>query len=161
VLLLVTFRPEFDAPWVGRPYVTTLTINRLAEHEASAMIDRIVGNWQIDALYRTLSFRFRCSFPIVEHQRHACLYEFFDSVHRSFPLQKFTEGSRIDRRDPRWRLTTPVPTNHRAVKRHADFERPALASAATPAGPLPSTHRICLDSNAMFTLCSRGSPFRS
>ena len=22
------FRPEFDAPWVGRPYVTTLTINR-------------------------------------------------------------------------------------------------------------------------------------
>jgi len=61
VLLLVTYRPEFDAPWVGRPYVTTLTINRLAEHEASAMIDRIVGNWQIDALYRTLSFRFRCS----------------------------------------------------------------------------------------------------
>src|SRR6516162_3019730 len=34
VLLLVTFRPEFDAPWVGRPYVTTLIINRLAEHEA-------------------------------------------------------------------------------------------------------------------------------
>ncbi|MFY9840005.1 MAG: adenylate/guanylate cyclase domain-containing protein, partial [Xanthobacteraceae bacterium] len=24
VLLLVTFRPEFDAPWVGRPYVTSL-----------------------------------------------------------------------------------------------------------------------------------------
>jgi tetratricopeptide (TPR) repeat protein len=44
VLLLVTFRPEFDAPWVGRPYVTALIINRLAEHEASAMIDRIVGD---------------------------------------------------------------------------------------------------------------------
>src|SRR5262252_4934835 len=44
VLLLVTFRPEFDAPWVGRPYVTALIINRLAEHEAGAMIDRIVGN---------------------------------------------------------------------------------------------------------------------
>ena len=44
VLLLVTFRPEFDAPWVGRPYVTSLIINRLAEHEAGAMIDRIVGN---------------------------------------------------------------------------------------------------------------------
>jgi len=50
--LLVTFRPEFDAPWVGRPYVTTLTINRLAEHEASAMIDRIVGNWQLSASIR-------------------------------------------------------------------------------------------------------------
>jgi class 3 adenylate cyclase/tetratricopeptide (TPR) repeat protein len=44
VLLLVTFRPEFDAPWVGRPHVTVLIINRLAEHQAGAMIDRIVGN---------------------------------------------------------------------------------------------------------------------
>ena len=34
LLLVVTFRPEFDAPWVGRPYVTALIINRLAEHEA-------------------------------------------------------------------------------------------------------------------------------
>ena len=40
------------------------------------------------------------------------------------------------------------------MKRHADFERPALAHAATPASPLTSTHRICLDSGIMFTLCS-------
>jgi class 3 adenylate cyclase/predicted ATPase len=52
VLLLVTFRPEFDAPWVGRPYVTSLTINRLAEHEASAMIDRIGGDSQLSASIR-------------------------------------------------------------------------------------------------------------
>jgi predicted ATPase len=44
VLLLVTFRPEFQAPWIGRPYVTALTINRLAEREVSTMIDRVVGN---------------------------------------------------------------------------------------------------------------------
>jgi class 3 adenylate cyclase/tetratricopeptide (TPR) repeat protein len=43
-LLIVTFRPEFDPPWVGRPYVTALTINRLAEREVSVMIDRLVGN---------------------------------------------------------------------------------------------------------------------
>src|SRR6516165_3575239 len=52
VLLLVTFRPEFDAPWVERPYVTARIINRLAEHEASAMIDRIVGNKQLSANIR-------------------------------------------------------------------------------------------------------------
>jgi class 3 adenylate cyclase/predicted ATPase len=52
VLLLVTFRPEFDAPWVGRPYVTALIINRLAEHEANAMIDRVVGNSQLSASIR-------------------------------------------------------------------------------------------------------------
>jgi class 3 adenylate cyclase len=44
VLLLVTFRSEFQAPWVGRPYVTALTINRLGERDISAMIDRVVGN---------------------------------------------------------------------------------------------------------------------
>jgi class 3 adenylate cyclase/predicted ATPase len=44
VLLLVMFRPEFEAPWIGRPYVTALTINRLTEREVSAMIDRVVGN---------------------------------------------------------------------------------------------------------------------
>ena len=29
VLLIVTFRPEFDAPWVGQSHVTSLTLNRL------------------------------------------------------------------------------------------------------------------------------------
>ena len=44
VLLIVTFRPEFEAPWVGQPHVTALTINRLAEREIGAMIDRVIGN---------------------------------------------------------------------------------------------------------------------
>ncbi len=44
VLLIVTFRPEFEPPWIGRPYVTTLTINRLGNREVSAMIDRMIGN---------------------------------------------------------------------------------------------------------------------
>jgi len=49
VLLLVTFRPEFDVPWVARPYVTALIVNRLAEHEAGAIIDRIAGNKPLSA----------------------------------------------------------------------------------------------------------------
>src|SRR5215471_3632143 len=44
VLLIVTFRPEFEPPWLGRPYVTALTINRLAEREVGAIIDGVVGN---------------------------------------------------------------------------------------------------------------------
>src|SRR5262249_6329018 len=46
------FRPEFDPPWIGRPYVTALTINRLAEREVGAMIDRLVGNKLIPASIR-------------------------------------------------------------------------------------------------------------
>jgi class 3 adenylate cyclase len=52
VLLLVTFRPEFHAPWVGRAHVTALIVNRLAEHEAGGMIDRIVGDSQLSARIR-------------------------------------------------------------------------------------------------------------
>jgi class 3 adenylate cyclase/predicted ATPase len=44
VLLFVTFRPEFAAPWIDRSNVTALTINRLAPREALALIDHILGN---------------------------------------------------------------------------------------------------------------------
>jgi predicted ATPase/class 3 adenylate cyclase len=43
-LLVITFRPEFDAPWAGLSHVTSLTINRLGEREAAAIIERLVGN---------------------------------------------------------------------------------------------------------------------
>lgn len=52
VLLIVTFRPEFEPPWIGRPYVTTLTIKRLGEREISSMIDGVVGNKLIPANIR-------------------------------------------------------------------------------------------------------------
>ena len=38
VLLLVTFRPEFDPPWLGRPHVTSLGINRLAQRDVDVLI---------------------------------------------------------------------------------------------------------------------------
>jgi predicted ATPase len=52
VLLIVTFRPEFEPPWIGRPYVTALTINRLTERQVSAMIDRVIGNKLLPAALR-------------------------------------------------------------------------------------------------------------
>jgi predicted ATPase len=44
VLLIVTFRPEFDPPWIGRSHATAMTINRLTQREVAAMIDRVAGN---------------------------------------------------------------------------------------------------------------------
>jgi class 3 adenylate cyclase/predicted ATPase len=44
VLLIVTLRPEFPAPWVGQSHVTALTLNRLVQRDVAAMIDRLVGN---------------------------------------------------------------------------------------------------------------------
>ena len=52
VLLLVTFRREFEPPWIGQPHVTALTINRLGQREIVAMIDRVAGNKVIPANIR-------------------------------------------------------------------------------------------------------------
>ena len=44
VLLIVTYRPEFEPPWIGRPDATALTLNRLGKREIGAMIDGVTGN---------------------------------------------------------------------------------------------------------------------
>jgi hypothetical protein len=44
VLLLVTYRPEFEPPWIGLPHVTALTLRRLAQRDIDAMIGRVAGN---------------------------------------------------------------------------------------------------------------------
>ena len=41
VLVVVTFRPEFRAPWVGRAGVTSLAVNRLARHHTATLIDSV------------------------------------------------------------------------------------------------------------------------
>jgi class 3 adenylate cyclase/predicted ATPase len=51
-LLIMTFRPEFDPPWIGIPYVTALTINRLGQRDIEAMISRVVGDKLLPANIR-------------------------------------------------------------------------------------------------------------
>ena len=48
-LLIVAFRPEFSAPWVGQPHVTSLTLNRLGERDAATIIEHLVGNKKLPA----------------------------------------------------------------------------------------------------------------
>ena len=52
MLLIVTFRPEFEPPWIGQPHVTALTLNRLTQREVSALIDRVAGNWALPVSIR-------------------------------------------------------------------------------------------------------------
>jgi class 3 adenylate cyclase/predicted ATPase len=52
VLLIVTFRPEFDPPWIGRPHVTVLTINRLPERAVYALIDCVAAGTFVPANIR-------------------------------------------------------------------------------------------------------------
>ncbi len=43
VLLIVTYRPEFKAPWTGQPQVTMLALNRLDRRDGTALIAQIAG----------------------------------------------------------------------------------------------------------------------
>ncbi len=52
VLLIVTFRPEFEPPWVGRPHVSAVNLNRLGEREIASMIDGVTGNKPLPANIR-------------------------------------------------------------------------------------------------------------
>jgi predicted ATPase len=44
VLMILTFRPEFTAPWVGRPQVTLLTLSRLPPRQRADMIKGVIGS---------------------------------------------------------------------------------------------------------------------
>jgi predicted ATPase len=43
VLLIMTYRPEFQAPWTGQPQVTMLALNRLDRRNGTALIAQIAG----------------------------------------------------------------------------------------------------------------------
>jgi predicted ATPase len=49
VLLLVTFRPEFAAPWIGQPYVTVLTLRRLGARDSMTLAGYVSGNHALAA----------------------------------------------------------------------------------------------------------------
>jgi predicted ATPase len=47
VLVILTFRPEFAPPWLGRPQVTMLNLNRLAPKQRAEMIVYVTGGKEL------------------------------------------------------------------------------------------------------------------
>jgi class 3 adenylate cyclase len=41
VLVIITFRPEFTPPWIGRPHVSFVTLNRLPPRQRAEMITHV------------------------------------------------------------------------------------------------------------------------
>jgi class 3 adenylate cyclase len=44
VLLVATYRPEFQPPWVGGSQVTVIALNRLGRGEGTTLVHRLAGN---------------------------------------------------------------------------------------------------------------------
>jgi class 3 adenylate cyclase/predicted ATPase len=49
VLALVTFRPDFEPPWVGLPNVSSLTLGRLDRSDVESIIVRLTGGRRLPA----------------------------------------------------------------------------------------------------------------
>ena len=49
VLALFTFRPEYEAPWVGLPNVATLTLGRLDRNDVESMVAQVAGGRTLPA----------------------------------------------------------------------------------------------------------------
>jgi predicted ATPase len=49
VLLIVTFRPEFQPPWTGQPQVSMLALNRLDRRDRTALVTQIAGGKALPA----------------------------------------------------------------------------------------------------------------
>ena len=51
VMVVITYRPEFSAPWVGKPRVTQLSLNRLDRGHCALMCQTVAGSEKLpDAL---------------------------------------------------------------------------------------------------------------
>jgi predicted ATPase len=54
-LLVITFRPEFKAPWFGQSHVSTLSLSRLDRREGVALAASVAGNYVLsDAVIREI-----------------------------------------------------------------------------------------------------------
>jgi class 3 adenylate cyclase/tetratricopeptide (TPR) repeat protein len=48
VLMVVTHRPEFDAPWIGRSHVTPIILGRLESRDCAALVKSVTRDADID-----------------------------------------------------------------------------------------------------------------
>ncbi len=57
VLLIVTFRPEFQPPWFGKPRVTMLALNRLDRRDRISLVAQVAGKALPDAVIEQIADR--------------------------------------------------------------------------------------------------------
>ncbi|MET3591326.1 class 3 adenylate cyclase [Mesorhizobium shonense] len=50
VLLVITFRPEFQSPWTGDAHVTTLALNRLDRWHGAELVNHLTGNKEMPSV---------------------------------------------------------------------------------------------------------------
>src|SRR5215469_11754167 len=58
VLLVITFRPDFQPPWIGQPQVTMLALNRFDRRDRAALVEQTAGGKRLpDDVVREIADR--------------------------------------------------------------------------------------------------------
>jgi hypothetical protein len=84
-LLIVTFRPEFEAPWIGRAHVTSLTIKRLSDREIERIINDLTGNKPLQADVRQNIIERADGIPLYAEEMTKAVLEVDSGVRSSRP----------------------------------------------------------------------------
>src|SRR5262249_31527924 len=86
VLLILTFRPEFRAPWSGLPQALALTLNRLELHTGAAMVERVAGGHKLpQSLASDIAARADGVPLFIEELAHAVIEAGADQAERAPP----------------------------------------------------------------------------
>jgi len=93
VLLVITFRPEFEPPWVGLAHVTMHPLNKLSRRESALLIERLTGG---KPLPREITEQ------IIEHTDGVPL--FIEELTKTV-----LEGALLEEQADRYVLTGPLP----------------------------------------------------
>jgi TolB-like protein len=90
----VTFRPEFNATWMGQSHVVSLMLNRLGEREAAAIIAGLVADGMVEEIITALS-RIRWLFVIARNSSFTYKGQSVDvkQVSRELGVRYVLEGS--------------------------------------------------------------------
>lgn len=88
VLLIVTFRPDFQPSWVGQPHVTMVSLNRLDRRDSAGMLNALVGGALPDAIAQQIIAR-TDGIPLF-------IEELTTSLLESGRLRETDEGFRLD-----------------------------------------------------------------
>jgi hypothetical protein len=135
MLQLLTYRPEFEPPWVGRPYVTTLNLNRLGEREIAAIIDRVKGNKALsDSIIQDIIERTDGIPLFVEEMTKAVLEA--EGAAESAVATCFKTGILILRA---FRIWVAIMGHHKPLASVQEVNgKNGVHYQATPPGPIPS-----------------------
>jgi class 3 adenylate cyclase/tetratricopeptide (TPR) repeat protein len=135
VLRIVSFRPEFIAPWIGRPNVTLLTLARLDRHWSAALLAQVAAQQVLPPALRERVIQQTDGIPLFIEEMTKAVLEAREQPTSSetFTVPRTLQGSLMARLD---RLPAAKQVAQLGAVIGRNFSYPMLVAIANLAEPL-------------------------